>query len=72
MDDLFKLFAAGPRSQVHMVEGEPVSIVYGDTNAVEQALEYGEQVLRMPASWLSLSTMWRPLLHLSMSDGMGA
>ena len=72
MGDLFELFATGPRSKIHMIAGKPVSIVYGDANAVEQALEYGEQVLRMPASWLSLNTTWRPLLHLSKSDVLGA
>ena len=72
MGDLFELFATGPRSQVHMIAGKPVSIVYGDANAVEQALEYGEQVLRLPASWLTLNTTWRPLLHLSKSDVLGA
>ena len=72
MGDMFELFSAGPRSQTHMVDGKPVSILYGDSNAVEQALKYGEHVLRMPASWLTLNDTWRPLLHLTKSDVRGA
>ena len=72
MSSLFEMFATGPRRQTHMVDGKPVSILYGDNNAMEQAMVYGEQVLRMPAAWLSLNTTWKPLLHLSRSDVKGA
>ena len=72
MSGLFEMFATGPRLQTHVVDGKAVSILYGDDNAVKQALIYGEQVLKLPAAWLSLSNTWKPLLHLSKSDVKGS